>query len=202
MLEPEPPCLLVVDWMMPGLDGVTLCGRLRGDPRFMPLHVIMLTSRTDPQDVVEGLEAGADDYVTKPYQPAELRARLAVGRRIIDLQRELAATQRLGGVLEMAGAVCHELNQPLQCVLGFAELLLSDLPEEDPNRSLAEKIRDQAMRLGELTPRIMGITRYRSKDYLGGPSRIVDIEGASAQPGSPERGPAARGSGEPAKEGI
>ena len=92
----EPPTLLIVDWMMPGLDGLELCRRIRATPRPTPIYVILLTARTDRRDLVAGLEAGADDYLTKPFDPDELRARIHVGERTLAL---MANIKRLTGLL-------------------------------------------------------------------------------------------------------
>ena len=77
----DPPALAIVDWMMPGLDGIALCRRIRETPPRTPVYVILLTARTSRQDLVAGLEAGADDYLTKPFDPDDLlrRARTALG---------------------------------------------------------------------------------------------------------------------------
>jgi signal transduction histidine kinase len=83
----------------------------------------------------------------------------------------------------MAGAVCHELNQPLHVVTGYSEMLLTDLDESDPKVKTLRIIKAQVDRIGELTRRIMHITQYRTKDYLGGRHVIVDIEEASSGPG-------------------
>jgi phosphoserine phosphatase RsbU/P len=88
----SPPSLLILDWMMPRLDGVEVVRRLRESPRNLGAYVLLLTARASPQDVVRGLEAGADDYVTKPFHPAELRARVQVGMRVL-AWREALATQ-------------------------------------------------------------------------------------------------------------
>jgi CheY-like chemotaxis protein len=85
-----PPPLAVLDWMMPGMDGVEICRRLRRRPSTTPPYVILLTAKGQREDVVAGLEAGADDYVTKPFDRSELRARLAVGARMVGLQQRLA----------------------------------------------------------------------------------------------------------------
>jgi DNA-binding response OmpR family regulator len=77
--------------MMPGLDGLEVCRRARARTDGPPLYIILLTARTNRQDTVEGLGAGADDFVTKPFDAAELRARVGVGVRVADLQGELAA---------------------------------------------------------------------------------------------------------------
>jgi DNA-binding response OmpR family regulator len=92
----EPPALIIADWMMPKLDGIELCRRIRATPPASPVYVILLTSRTGRQDLIAGLEAGADDYLTKPFDPDELRARIHVGKRTLDL---MARVKRLTGLL-------------------------------------------------------------------------------------------------------
>ena len=82
--------LAVLDWMMPGLDGPALCGRIRSDPARAHMHLILLTARTARADVIAGIDAGADDYLTKPFDPEELRARVHVGIRMVTLQERLA----------------------------------------------------------------------------------------------------------------
>jgi CheY-like chemotaxis protein len=85
----NPPAIALLDWMMPGLDGPEVIQRLRAsDPR--PTYVILLTSRDSSADVVAGLKAGADDYVTKPANEDELIARVNVGARVVQLQTALA----------------------------------------------------------------------------------------------------------------
>lgn len=92
--EPDSPMLIVLDWLMPGLDGVDVCRRAREDVRLNSAYILLLTSRTSKEDVVRGLEAGADDYVTKPFDAAELRARIQVGARLVSLQHALAERVR------------------------------------------------------------------------------------------------------------
>ena len=89
-LQPnDAPRLAVLDWMMPGRDGIDICRALRQRKGRPYVYVILLTARGQKEDIVEGLEAGADDYVTKPFDPFELRARLRAGRRIVELQEQL-----------------------------------------------------------------------------------------------------------------
>jgi phosphoserine phosphatase RsbU/P len=178
MQTPDAPQLAVIDWMMPKMDGPTLCRKLRAQERTEPVYLILLTSRGESRDIVEGLEAGADDFIAKPYDNRELHARINVGKRLISLQNELQEREKLKGVLEMAGAVCHELNQPLQSVSGYCELLLMDLSEKDPNYQKLTHIASGVSRIGQLTQKMMNISRYQSKPYLNR-GRIVDIEGAT-----------------------
>lgn len=89
-LQTYSPPLAVLDWMMPGMDGLELCRRVRSDPATVHTHVILLTSREAGADRVAGLDAGADDYLVKPFDREELRARVQVGARVVGIQRQLA----------------------------------------------------------------------------------------------------------------
>ena len=95
------------------------------------------------------------------------------------LEEERLQRERLEGVIEMAGAACHELNQPLQILVGYSHLLLEDLPEDSPLVGEIEKIKKSIDQLGNITRKIMHITRYETKDYVGG-VKIIDIDKASS----------------------
>jgi sigma-B regulation protein RsbU (phosphoserine phosphatase) len=88
--EKEIPELAIVDWMMPALDGLELCRKVRQSPQTTPLYIILLTARHSKDDVIQGLDAGADDYITKPFDRNELLARVKVGRRVVGFQTSLA----------------------------------------------------------------------------------------------------------------
>ncbi len=90
----SPPNLMILDWMMPELDGVEVVRRLRNSPNCFGAYVILLTGRHSRGDVVCGLQAGADDYITKPFDPAELLARVEVGVRVVSLREALASRVR------------------------------------------------------------------------------------------------------------
>lgn len=83
------PKLAILDWMMPGLNGVDICHRLCAEKNPFPPYLILLTARAKMEDIVEGLQSGANDYILKPFDNEELRARLRVGERMIDLQDKL-----------------------------------------------------------------------------------------------------------------
>ena len=91
---PDAPRVAILDWMMPSLDGVDVCRRVREGSVAQPPYVILLTAKGNKEDIVSGLEAGADDYIIKPFDREELRARLQAGLRIITLQNQLAARVR------------------------------------------------------------------------------------------------------------
>lgn len=88
--QEDAPSLAILDWMMPELDGVEICRLVREVSTSTPPYLILLTAKSETSDVVTGLEAGANDYLTKPFDRAELRARVKVGTQILDLQKNLA----------------------------------------------------------------------------------------------------------------
>jgi phosphoserine phosphatase RsbU/P len=112
--------VLILDRMMPGLDGVDLCRSARLLPTFPPLYILMVTSASETADVTSGLDAGADDYVIKPFKPAELKARAQVGmrmvalqesvaRRLAELEEALANVKQLRGLLPMC-SYCKKIR--------------------------------------------------------------------------------------------
>lgn len=143
---PDRPQLALLDWMMPNLDGLTLCRRLRRQKLEDPLYLMMVTSKNTADDIVLGLEAGADDYVTKPFNMAELRARVDVGRRTVKLQRkvqryardmeklakdravQLAHKDRMATLGILSAGVAHEINNPASFIAISTQTLERNWP--------------------------------------------------------------------------
>lgn len=94
---PDCPHLVLMDWTMPGLSGVEICWKLRARNVEAYTYVILLTARHNQQDVIEGLESGADDYLTKPCNTPELRARIRIGERILQMQADVIQARELSG---------------------------------------------------------------------------------------------------------
>jgi phosphoserine phosphatase RsbU/P len=107
---PDAPPLAVLDWMMPKIDGADLCRRVRQQTGRPYVYLILLTARSQKEEVAAGLEAGADDYVTKPFDADELRARIKVGQRVVELERTL---DRRVADLQQALADVHQLRRML-----------------------------------------------------------------------------------------
>jgi len=121
--RPDAPLLAVLDWMMPDLDGVELCRRIRSSPATAATYVVLVTAMGGQQDLLTGLEAGANDYIVKPFDAAELRARIQVGVRVTELQQSLAQRVR-------------ELEEALSSIRQLQGLL--------PMCSYCKKIRDDS----------------------------------------------------------
>jgi DNA-binding response OmpR family regulator len=121
--ESSAPTLAILDIMMPGIDGLELCRRVRRLPSSIPPYIILLTANHGVREIVKGIEAGADDYLTKPYDHDELRVRVQVGARIVALQAKLA-----------------EHVQELEAALGEVKQLQGILPI----CSYCKKIRDDS----------------------------------------------------------
>ena len=176
--DKDPPKLIILDWMMPGLNGVEICRRLRRTDPVDPMYIILLTARDEKNDIVEGLGAGADDYISKPFDTEELRARIDVGRRVIELQTALLEKEKLQVIFEMTGAICHELSQPMQAISGNSELMLMNLKKDNPLYKHVVTIKDQINRMGDITRKLKRVTRYKTKDYIN--SKIIDLDSAAA----------------------
>jgi len=123
--------IVISDWMMPGMNGPELVRRIRAQSHNGYVFIILLTARTDTEDLVEGLEAGADDFITKPFERDEFRARLRAGERVVELERNLAQQNR---ELQEANAAISEANQrmreDLQAAANIQKTFLpTDLPK-------------------------------------------------------------------------
>ena len=109
-LQKEPPEILITDWMMPGLDGLQLSRQVRELDLPSYVYIIFLTALTEKQRIIEGLDAGADDYITKPYDKTELMARVKAGERVIRLEKTLreknaALSDALAQIKQLKGMV-------------------------------------------------------------------------------------------------
>jgi two-component system cell cycle response regulator len=192
----DAPRLAILDWMMPGLDGVEVCRRLRATGKEPYIYILLLTARTDSIDLVEGIEAGADDYLTKPLNTMELRARLRAGRRIVELQEQLlmarealrlqATHDGLTGLLNRSAVmeILHkELARSLRDKLPLS-LLLVDLDHfKLINDESGHLVGDAVLR--EASARMKSaIRRYDSIGRYGGEEFLVVLPGCDAAGGA------------------
>ncbi len=114
MRQADAPKLAILDWMMPEMDGIEVCRLIRTLETDQPPYIIILTAKGEKSDIVAGLEAGADDYLPKPYDPGELRARVNVGLRMIEVQAMVAGrTRELQETLSEQERLALELREAL-----------------------------------------------------------------------------------------
>ena len=111
MRAESPPPLAILDWMMPGLDGVEVCRLVRALVTSSPPYIILLTARSGKDDIVAGLTAGANDFLTKPFDREELHARVEVGRRFVELNQELLENREQLRVQALTDALTGILNR-------------------------------------------------------------------------------------------
>jgi two-component system, cell cycle response regulator len=183
--EPDAPKLVLLDWVLPDLDGIELCQRIRQAGSCGPyVYVILLTSKEGHQNMLDAMEAGADDYLVKPFDELELKARLLVGKRILDLQDELVSAREsmrraathdsLTGLMnrgEIVAMLQRELERarregkPVAVILGDVDLF------KNVNDTLGHLFGDEALR--EVSRRLRahlriydGIGRYGGEEFL------------------------------------
>ncbi len=118
------PYILILDWVMPEMDGLEVLREIRNLDLPVSPYIIMLTMKNKKLEIVEGLEQGADDYLTKPFIPEELFARIEVGFRVIGLQNDLLNKNK--ELDDFAYKVSHDLKNPIQIIKGFLEYIKND----------------------------------------------------------------------------
>jgi DNA-binding response OmpR family regulator len=158
-INANPPDLLLLDIMMPGIDGYEVCRRLKQDDLTKHIPIIMVTAKSEMDDKIKGMGLGASDFITKPFNPEELSARVAAQLRIRELEREVSKKAELGSALKTTITLQHEINNPLTGIIGNLEYLTEpeDLSMEeiaktaDETLKLALRIRDVMIKMGSLS---------------------------------------------------
>jgi len=182
LLGKSPFDLVMSDVMMPDLSGFDLCRRIREMEGLRKLPVILISARDEVESIVEGLDAGADDYLAKPFNPDELLARVRTQLRIKELQEQLLASEKAKVAGELAGAAAHEINQPLTILMGYAEMLLP-LVEGDPDvRDKVSRILEGAEEIARVVKRIQDLRGYKTKAYMNS-STIIDLHAPPEEEG-------------------
>ena len=172
------PDLILLDIQMPGMNGIEVCKVFKKDERTCDIPVIFVTASTDDDTLRQAFDAGGTDYVRKPVNKIELLARIKSALVHRKMEKKLLEEERLRGVLEMAGGICHDLNQPMQVVSGYSELLFMDMEKDNSAYPYIKMIKEQTDEMGSITQKLMRITKYETRDYIEG-SRIIDINKAS-----------------------
>jgi CheY-like chemotaxis protein len=173
------PDLVLLDIFMGEMSGLDVCRIIKSEKETKDTPVIFVTGNTDDDVLQKAFESGGTDYVRKPINKAELLARIRSVLTQKGLMEKIVEQEKLQGVLEMAGAVCHEMNQPLQAVAWAVELLLNEAALEGPLSSAVRDIDRNIEKIGTITRKLQRITRYETMKYVGD-TKIIDIERASS----------------------
>ena len=176
------PDVILLEVEMSVRGGLEALARIREQETLKATPVLLMCSQSKPRDVVAGLERGADDFITKPFDPREVLARIRAQIRIRNLQMQVLHAERWRVLVETAGGVAHEMSQPLTAVMGNLELLLMRLPIEDPMRATIQRAFENGERAVELLRKLQRIESYELKSYPG-TEGILDIERSSKIPG-------------------
>jgi len=179
LAEPEPD-LVVSDWMMPEMSGLELCRELKSNDKTSGVYFILLTAKSETENIVQGLDGGADEYLVKPFDHKELVARVRTGLRIRALQKELIESERLAAAAQMAVTFGHKLNNLLQSVVGFAQLALSSPSDTETTVTALSQIEKAAQRMTMLVRQLQQIRSTPTKIYIG-QTKMLDLDSATSR---------------------
>jgi len=163
--EADPHALVLIDWMLPVKDGLTLCRQIRAHPAGARSVVLMCTARRSTEDLMAVLDAGADDYIAKPFEPELFEIRLQIAEHLAilkaaednrkKLESQIQHAQRLESLGVLAGGIAHDFNNLLVAIIGNADLALMDLAVQAPARGRIVSIKTAGQRAAELTTQML-----------------------------------------------
>lgn len=183
LLQKEKPELVLLDWNLPEVSGINLIKLIKEEIKgVLPPYVIMVTARREVEYRIEGMEAGADDYLTKPFDRKELIARLNVGLRTMKLQQQVADQARQKTVVEMAVSVAHEIANPLATAMLLHQRLTRS-PGVQENTNLKEDLEllgKQLTRIEALVRKAQSIENVVSVPYAQNIT-MIDWHGGEAK---------------------
>lgn len=184
MQQPDAPQLLLLDWEMPKMSGIEVCERVMAQNPENPAYIVLLTSRTESDDIVEGLSKGASDYLPKPFDSAELQVRLQVGKRMIEMQdklnttlqelTELASHDALTGILNRR-AIMETLSKEVNRIERQDKMLFVGMCDIDHFKKINdtyghlvgdEVIKEVAKRMKQVLREYDALGRYGGEEFL------------------------------------
>ncbi len=170
------PDVMLIDWMMPEMDGEQLAKWIKGDPTLRFTYIILLTAKGDVKDRVRGLQAGADDYITKPAPHQEVLARVESGVRVRTLHKEIQQLTRRLALLELAATVGHEINNPLNVIYLALDMMRKSMKqgEYDKLDKGIQLIAETADRLKEIARKFVELKDPESTIYVDN-LNMIDI---------------------------
>lgn len=183
----ERPDIAVFDWMMPRLDGLEVVRRMRASDPLCDTFIVVVTARGSGEDLAQVLDAGADDYISKPLSPETVLARLTIAVRRVEMEQRrraaeaaLARAERMAAIGETAVAVQHEINNPLAALVSAAEILRALPPNAMDQEQFLAIVLEQADRIAAVVRRLADIRDPRTVEYLPG-TMMLDLRDEKAE---------------------
>jgi DNA-binding response OmpR family regulator len=178
MVKNRQPDLILLDVMMPEMDGFKVCEKLKSSDETKEIPVIFLTARVEVESVVNGFELGAVDYVTKPFNKAELLARVNTHLKLKQAQKEIIQLEQKNAVLAMALTASHELNQPLTVLKGNFDLYQNTLAGDqltDKQQKYLNKMNVSLEKVHSLLKKFTDLDSINFQDYIG-KQKMISLE--------------------------
>ena len=184
----SPAPMLVLDWEMPRMDGLELCRRIRSSECGDEAFILVITARDTTEDLTAVLDAGADDYMSKPVTPDNLLARLRIAERRIAVnaarrtaETQLRKAQYLAGIGETSLALQHEINNPLAALLSNTSLIEAGMVSPSEMQESLATIAQMARRIADVVKKLRQLNNPTSVEYLGN-ARMIDINQGGTAP--------------------
>ena len=169
------PDLILLDINLPGMNGYDICRQLKGDTRTREIPVIFLTSYDTGEEKVKGFEAGADDYIVKPFYPEELVARVSLHLASRREKQMAVEFERLKLLREMAVAISHEFNNPLTAILWHLHLASKELGEgNEKARAHLSELKLEFDKIRRIVARLADASRDAKTEYVMG-EEMIDL---------------------------
>ena len=189
LLSRETVDLILLDVNMPHMDGHEVCRRLRQNPDTAHVNILMVTALGSVKDTITGLEAGADDYLPKPFEVPELLARVRAQLRLCELQERLVEMEKSATIGQMVITLSHEINNPLTSILWHAQLVQEWLKKEPSKEPSIDKnvfnslqiMEHEAKRIEKVMEQLQSIEKPAVTEYLPG-VKMIDIHRSESNP--------------------
>ncbi|MFC1523737.1 response regulator [Thermodesulfobacteriota bacterium] len=156
-VKTERPDLIVLDVMMPKMDGSEVCESLRADEEWKYIPIIMLTAKSEIPDKIKGLDIGADDYITKPFNYKELAARVRSLLAKSQASQKMADDEKSEALDQIVDEIAHEIRNPMVAIGGFARRISKSLPADDPNCKYLDIILQNVVVLEKMVRELVGL---------------------------------------------
>jgi C4-dicarboxylate-specific signal transduction histidine kinase len=171
----EPPDIILLDVMMPKMDGFEVCKKLKADERSASIPVLFLTGLDKTEDIVKGFRFGSSDYITKPVNADEVKARVAVHLALKKAEEERVEMDHLRILKGTVAALNHNMNQPLMATYTYINTAMEKLSEKDESRKTYMRLKGELDKLNSILRKIQALTAVKSSEYVG-KTEIIDLD--------------------------